>query len=89
LYFKIDFFNLNCRGIYKSDGHAVLNTLKQWNYMGKLVKKGEKALLLWGQPKHVERTAEANAENVEVDEFDFFPICYVFSDKQVTAREAK
>jgi hypothetical protein len=49
-------------------------------------KAGEKALLLWAKPKHVQRL---NAETAEVDEFDYWPICYVFSNAQVTDRRAE
>ena len=82
----IDSINEGLKDLYKDEGHTELNTLKQWNKLGRLVKKGEKALLLWGQKKRVERVTE---ETAEVDEFDFWPICYVFSNKQVTARGAK
>ena len=76
--------NDGLKSIYKQSGHAILNTLRQWNKQGKRVKKGEKALLLWAAPKHVEKV---NPETAEVDEFDFWPICYVFSNAQVIERE--
>jgi hypothetical protein len=82
----IESINEGLKGIYKDNGHSVLNTLNQWNKQGKQVKKGEKALLLWARPKHVERV---NEETTEVDEFDYWPICYVFSDTQVTDRRAE
>jgi hypothetical protein len=78
--------NEGLRNIYKENGHGQLNTLKQWNQLGMAVRKGEKALLLWGQPKQIEKV---NNETKEMDEFDFFPICYVFSDKQVISRRAE
>ncbi|MDR1553359.1 MAG: ssDNA-binding domain-containing protein [Prevotellaceae bacterium] len=82
------FYSINegLKEAYKHRGHKNLNTLKQWNKLGKFVKKGEKALLLWGQPKQVKRV---NEETTEVDEFDFWPICYVFSDLQVIDKEGK
>jgi len=80
----INSINDGLKDLYKQKGHEVLNTLHQWNKQGKRVKKGEKALLLWAQPRHVERVNETTAE---VDEFDFWPICYVFSDLQVIEQE--
>ena len=73
--------NEGLKDIYTQSGHTVLNTLQQWNMLGKRVKKGEKALLLWSQPRHVERVNEVTAE---VEKFDFWPVCYVFSNAQVT-----
>lgn len=72
--------------MYFMEGHDELNTLQQWNKKGYMVKKGEKALLLWGEPKrrneNKEKQSERNDENEE--NMQFFPICYVFSNKQVT-----
>lgn len=80
------FFSVNegLKEIYADDGHTELKTLRQWNNAGKRVKKGEKALLLWGTPKKYE---VANADTLETDELDFYPICFVFSQKQVTESE--
>ncbi|MDR1984083.1 MAG: hypothetical protein LBQ28_04600 [Prevotellaceae bacterium] len=84
---QIETINEGLKKIYQSEGHFRLNTLRQWNEMGKIVKKGEKALLLWGQPRKVQKPKEDIAE--ELDEFDFWPVCYVFSNKQVVDRGAK
>lgn len=80
------FFTVNegLKQIYADDGHTDLKTIHQWNKAGKRVKKGETALLLWGTPKKLERV---NADTSEVDELDYFPICFVFSNKQVIASE--
>jgi hypothetical protein len=77
----IDSINEGLKAIYKQAGHEVLNTLQQWNQQGKRVKKGERALLLWAKPRLLQRM---NEETTEVDEFDYWPICYVFSNAQVT-----
>jgi hypothetical protein len=82
----IESINEGLKNMYRNGGHSVLNTIRQWNRQGKQVKKGEKALLLWAQPKHVQRV---NEETTEVDEFDYWPICYVFSNTQVTDRRAE
>lgn len=72
--------NEGLKKMYHEEGHETLKTLQQWNKKGMRVKKGETALLLWGSPKKIEL---ANDENTEVDEINFFPICFVFSQKQV------
>ena len=50
------------------------------------VRKGEKALLLWGHPKPSKQaltTANENGKTEEDAENDFYPIAYVFSNMQV------
>lgn len=76
-----DTVNEGLKEIYSEDGHTDLKTIHQWNKAGKQVIKGEKALLLWGKPKTFEAV---NADTSEIDELDFYPICFVFSQKQVT-----
>lgn len=78
----IDSVNEGLRDLYKEDGHAELKTLRQWNREGKRIKKGEKALCLWGRPKQREE-AETHNEETEDDEMSFFPLCYVFSNLQI------
>jgi len=77
---EIHTINDGLRDIYARQGHEDLKTIRQWNKAGKQVKKGEKALLLWGSPKKYE---VINADTSEVDEMDFYPICFVFSNRQV------
>ena len=62
--------------MYEEDGHEELNTFWQWKAKGFSVKKGAKALLLWGRPK---RKKQDDSD----DEYKFFPICYVFSEHMV------
>jgi hypothetical protein len=45
------------------------------------VKKGEKALLLWGEPRKAAKQEKTTGN--EKDEFSFFPLAYVFSENQV------
>jgi hypothetical protein len=42
--------------IYSRQGHSEIHSFKKWMELGQVVKRGEKALLLWGQP----RTAAKN-----------------------------
>lgn len=37
--------------MYAQEGHTELHSFKEWLTKGFVVKKGEKALLMWGQPK--------------------------------------
>lgn len=70
--------------LYEAEGHTELHSFKSWLKMGFVVKRGEKALLLWGEPLKAtkEKPGEEVKENGE-GESDFFPVAFVFSNKQV------
>lgn len=65
---------------YKQQGHEEFKTFSQWLKDGFAVKRGEKGFAVWGKPKKIEG---------ETDEFDYFPICYLFSNKQVHKNVSK
>lgn len=72
--------------MYDTEGAEEFNTFKQWKEQGATIKKGSKAFLVWGQPIGKQRAQEAQQKGQEApeeDEYRFFPICYLFSDKQV------
>ena len=79
------------RDMYAQQGHTELKTFDEWKEAGYIVRKGQKAILLWGKP----RKHNAGKENAEAGEDtdqqttdqqdDFFPVCYVFSNLQVHA----
>lgn len=79
----IDSVNEGLKGIYAQSGHTELKTLRQWNKAGKRIKKGEKALCLWGSPKERNKEESGQNEGEESDPLNFYPICYVFSNLQV------
>lgn len=73
--------------LYRKGEATEFKTFWQWKTEGKTIKKGEKAYLIWGQPLRVnpkakeEKPKEKEAESDS--EFDFWPICYLFSNLQV------
>lgn len=75
--------NHGLKQIYYQEGHDDLKTIWEWNDEGKRVKKGEKALLLWGSPRKAKKATEVKNKGAEVDDMQYYPICYVFSAKQV------
>lgn len=83
---RFETVNEGLKEIYAEEGHTILKSLRQWNDDGKRVKKGERALMLWGSPRKFEVVDE---ETAEVDEMDYYPICFVFSNLQVTERSKK
>lgn len=67
--------------MYEQQGHTEIHSFKKWLELGYCVMRGEKALLLWGQPiRATNQEAKGSDEN---DEFKFFPLAYVFSNLQV------
>ena len=55
-------------------------TFNQWKQEGATVRKGQKAFLIWGQPRNVEQVPEGSNEP---EEFKYWPLCYLFANTQV------
>ena len=87
----IDTINEGLVEMYEQQGHTNLKTFYQWKQEGKKIRKGEHALLLWARPRQIHKPAEVKADPMQTaseqqeDEMNFFPICYVFSEKQIDA----
>ena len=75
---SISTINEGLKAIYKEQGHRELKTFDQWEKVGMHVKRGAKALYLWGK-----QNAKTITENGEEKEIKFFPMLAVFSDLQV------
>lgn len=88
---QISSINEGLINMYHSQGHKDLKTLKEWNEQGKRVKKGEKALLLWGKPKRIKVETAEHSTNPEGRERtkQYFPLSYVFSSNQVQEEMVK
>lgn len=68
--------------LYSTDGHNEFKTFNQWKELGKSIIKGSKAFVVWGRPQAI----QDQDPEAEKDEFKYWPLCYLFSDKQVTER---
>ena len=79
----LNYFILNC--VYKG-GNKQFKTFEQWQKEGASINKGEKAYVIWGQPKKVEALTISSDQAAEP--FLLYPISYVFSNSQVTFRNA-
>ena len=74
--------------IYSDNGFKDIKSLRQWNKEGRVVIKGQKALLLWGTPTRRKKEQPAqSAPSQDEDEFDFFPLAYVFDITQTQPRQ--
>lgn len=75
------------KDFYRKRGHKVLKSFNEWKEAGYSVKRGEHALLLWGKPKGgviiVEKIEDTGSKTMEEVSKIYFPLCYVFSNKQV------
>ncbi len=78
----LDSVNEGLVSMYAQQGHTELKTYRQWKETGFQVRKGSKALLLWGEPKPI-RKGSGEAPAPEEKEDTFFPLAYVFSNLQV------
>ena len=75
------------RDFYAGTGHTELKTFDQWKEDGYFIRKGEKALLLWGKPKaskNAIQEATQQGKSEEDADTDFYPLAYLFSKQQVT-----
>lgn len=78
------------RQYYAHAGHTELKTFGEWKEAGYYVRKGEKAIILWGHPRSLKKDeATANAEATADTEAqgDFYPLAYLFSNQQVSKRD--
>lgn len=75
---NIKTINEGLKAIYAQQGHHQFKTFEQWEKLGMRVKKGQKALYLWGS-----QTTKTITENGEEKEIKFFPLIALFSDLQV------
>ncbi|MPL77626.1 hypothetical protein SDC9_23483 [bioreactor metagenome] len=69
--------------IYDTEGAKEFKTFMQWKEEGATVKKGAKAFIIWGQPLGTREQDQEKGISPEDFESLFFPLCYLFSDKQV------
>ena len=76
--------------IYKTEEITEFKKFSEWKSEGATVKKGEKAFPIWGQPiaQQKQDAAEQKGEqyNPTDEERQRFPMCYVFSNLQVSFR---
>ena len=67
---------------YTDDENFEFNTFQQWKKQGMNIKKGATAFLVWGK-KRKNKEVTPEPANEEEKAFEFFPVCYLFSNNQV------
>lgn len=83
---EYDSVNEGLTDIYSQQDEEIseFNTFHQWKDKGYTIKKGEKAFLVWGQPRTVTQAPEGSEEP---EEFKYWPVCYLFANTQVIRPE--
>lgn len=76
--------------LYNRNGDRQYKTFNQWKHEGKIINKGAKAAIVWGQPikatgKPEPQTTEQEKQS-QPDEFKMYPLCYLFSNEQISER---
>lgn len=74
----------------EGSGADTFKHIKQWNKEGYRVEKGSKAFLFWGSPKEyaIDKDQGEPGETEEEKKIRYFPLCYLFSNLQVTEAAA-
>lgn len=65
--------------VYDTNDANEFKTFEDWRNSGYQVRKGEKAFVVWGKPRKPKKDTTEDAP----DDYRFYPITYLFSDKQV------
>jgi len=83
-----DSVNEGLKEIYQETNPEIeeFKTFWQWKEEGATVRKGEKAFLIWGQPRKASQVPDGATEP---EEFKYWPVCYLFANTQVYKPEAK
>jgi len=71
--------------MYRELGHTDLKPFWEWKKQGYTIKKGEKALCIWGTPR-TKKSKEPPPPDEKEKEEQFYPVAYVFSRQQVTKK---
>lgn len=69
------------RFCYTNEEHETFKKFNEWKQLGYTIVKGSKGFPVWAQP--VAAKKQQTEQEKEADEFEFFPICYLFSNAQV------
>lgn len=67
---------------YRNEQHQEFKKFWEWKRQGYTILKGSKAFPVWAQP-----VKQKGTEQNEGEEYEFFPICYLFSNAQVRRPE--
>lgn len=65
---------------YRDNENKEFNTFWEWKDKGYNIKKGSVSFKVWGSPQKGKRPEPKEGQE---DEYDYWPICYLFSNAQV------
>lgn len=80
----IDTVNEGVIEFYKKENPDIkeFRTFHQWKRLGKTILKGSKAFVVWAQPTKI-KFNNPEKETKGEEDFQYFPLCYLFADNQV------
>ncbi|MCK6611553.1 MAG: hypothetical protein L6Q78_10995 [Bacteroidia bacterium] len=68
------------RFCYTNEEHNDFKKFNEWKRLGFTIVKGSKGFPVWAQPVAAKKQ---EAQEKAAEEYEFFPICYLFSNAQV------
>jgi len=68
---------------YEQAGTNDFRTFTDWHEAGFKIKRGEKGWIIWAQKRAAPKPDQSPQPSEEVDEYLFFPTCYLFNVNQV------
>ena len=68
---------------YVQAGTDDFRTFTDWHEAGFKIKRGEKGWIIWAQKRSVANPGQSPQDGEMVDEYQFFPTCYLFNNNQV------
>ena len=80
------------RYVYNNGAELRYETFKEWKAQGATIKKGAKATVIWGQPRkgaimpdneNIPANVDASNDSEDMQEYEFFPLCFLFSENDV------
>lgn len=77
--------------LYNKEQNKEFKTFWQWKKEGKTIKKGSKSVTVWGQPTQAQKKQAAEIAKMEenIEKYEFFPICYLFSSDDIVDTNRK
>ena len=92
LKFKVDagiYPNINAAIVasYKNIEHDEFKLFMQWEQKGFSIVKGAKGFPVWAPPVTGKKKEAEIKEGAESEGYQYFPICYLFSNAQVRRNE--
>jgi len=68
---------------YEKSGTDDFRTFTDWHEAGFKIKRGERGWIIWAQKRSATIPGQSRQDDENIDEYQFFPTCYLFNINQV------